>query len=72
VLGNRVLRGILGLEGRGSRGAGKTTYGDTLLSVGLLLTKYYFGDNIKQNEIGGACGTYERPEKCARGSGGNT
>ena len=62
----------MGLKGRGNRGAGKTTYGETLLSVGQVLTKYNFGDNIKQNEIGGACGMYERQEKCAQGFGGNT
>jgi hypothetical protein len=74
VLENRVLRVILGSEKDdvAREREEKTTYGETLLSVGLLLTKYYFGDNINQNEIGGACGTHEIQEKCAQGFGGNT
>jgi hypothetical protein len=50
---------------------GKTTYGETLLSVGLLLTEYCLGDHFKKNEIGGACGTHERQEKSVQGFGGN-
>ena len=67
---NRVLRRIFG--SKKDEVAGKTTYGATSLSLGLLHTKHYFGDNIKQNKIGGACGTYGRQEKCAQVFGGNT
>ena len=29
----------------------------------LLLTKYYFGDKIQQDAIGGTCGSYKRREQ---------
>lgn len=35
----------------------------------LLLAKYYSGDQIKQGEIGGACGTRGEEEKCIQGLG---
>jgi hypothetical protein len=38
----------------------------------LLLTKYYLGDQIKKKEIGGACSTYGREERCIQGFGGET
>jgi hypothetical protein len=28
--------------------------------------KYYYGDQIKGDEMGGACSTYGRDEKCIR------
>ena len=34
--------------------------------------KYYQGDKIKKNEMGGICGTYSRQEKCIQGFGGKT
>jgi hypothetical protein len=41
----------------------KTTYRGALWSV--LLIKYYWGDQIKKSEMGGACGAYgERRGAC--------
>ena len=37
-----------------------------------MVTKYYSGDRIKKNEMGGACGTYERQGSYIQGSGGET
>jgi len=34
------------------------------VTIILLLTKYYTGDQIKKNEMGRACGTYGRQERC--------
>jgi len=36
----------------------------------ILLTKYYSGDQIERNEIGGACGTFGGEESCVQGSVG--
>jgi hypothetical protein len=33
-------------------------------------TKYYSGDQIENNETGGACTTYGGKERCIQGSGG--
>jgi hypothetical protein len=30
------------------------------------------GDQIKENVMGGACGTYEGEKRCTQGFGGNT
>jgi hypothetical protein len=38
-----------------------------------LLIKYYSGDHIKKNEMGGACGTYGGgKESCIQGHVGET
>jgi len=40
-------------------------YTNTFITgLSALLTKYYAGDQIKKNGIGGACGTYGRQERC--------
>jgi hypothetical protein len=44
----------------------------TLRSVGVFLTKYYRGDPIKKNEMGGACGKYGRQERCLQDFGWET
>jgi hypothetical protein len=36
-------------------------------SRSVLLTKYYSGDQIKNNEMGSACGTYGGEERCVQG-----
>ena len=43
-----------------------------LTYVFLLLTKYFSGDKIEKNEMGGACGKYGREERCIQGFGGET
>ena len=35
------------------------------------LTRQYFGDQI-EDEMGGACGTHGRQERCIQGFGGET
>jgi hypothetical protein len=40
-------------------------------SVIVFLTKYYAGNQIENNEMGGACSTYG-DEMCVQGFGGNT
>jgi hypothetical protein len=37
-----------------------------------LLTKCYLGDEIKNNEIGGECGTYGIGKKCIQDFGGSS
>jgi hypothetical protein len=44
--------------------------GIALCSV--LLTKYNSGDQVKKTEMGRACGTYGREERCIQGFSGET
>jgi hypothetical protein len=37
----------------------------------VLVIKYYWGHQIKKNEVGGACGMYGGEERCIMGLGGN-
>ena len=48
--------------------------GDLMRSfmIRVLLTKYYSGHHIKNNEMGGTCGMYERQELCIQDFGGDT
>jgi hypothetical protein len=48
----------------------KTTQPGALCSP--LLTRYYLDDQIKNNEMGGACGTYGGQERCIQGFGEET
>jgi hypothetical protein len=41
-------------------------------SRSVLPAKYYPGDKITKNEMGGVCGTYRREERCIQGFGGET
>ena len=45
---------------------------DTFSNKFRLPPKYYFGDQIKNNEVGRACSTYGREGKCTQGYGGET
>ena len=38
----------------------------------LLLAKYYLGDQIEKNDMGGACSTYGGEERCIQDFGGET
>jgi len=40
--------------------------------VSVLFTKYSSGDQIKKNEMGGACSMYGGGQKCTQGFGGET
>ena len=42
------------------------------LEWSVLLTKYYSGDQIEKNEMGGACSTYVAGERCLQYFGGKT
>jgi hypothetical protein len=68
VFGNRVMKKIFGNERDEVTGVEKTTERRVKLSV--LLTKYYSGDQIKKNEVGGAFNMYGEGEKCMQGFGG--
>ena len=46
----------------------KTSQRGALLRV--LLTKYFWGDKIKKNEMGRACSTFGVQERCMQGFGG--
>jgi hypothetical protein len=37
-----------------------------------MLTKYFEGDKVEKNEIGGACSAYRREERCILGFDGET
>ena len=54
--------------GRGNSGVEKTTYRGAVRSV--LLTKFNSGDQIKKNEMGGACSRFGGEERYMQGSGG--
>ena len=67
MFGNRVLRRIFGPKMQvGTR--------DCITRNFMIGTpqKYYSGDQIKRNEMGGACSTYGRQQRCIRGFGGET
>jgi hypothetical protein len=66
---NRVLRKIFGLQRdditRKWRKLHKEELGD-------LYSKYCLGDQIEENEMGGACSTYGGDERCIQGFHGET
>jgi len=50
-----------------------TLYMNTFITgLSALFTKYYSGEQIKKNGMGGACGTYGRQERCKQGFSGVT
>ena len=63
---NRVLRRIFGSKREEVTEEWRKLYKEELL------TKYYAGDQIEKNEIGGACDAYGGGESCAQDSGVET
>jgi hypothetical protein len=43
-----------------------------VLEIVGIITKYYSGDQIKKNGMGGACSRYEGEERCIQDFGGET
>jgi hypothetical protein len=64
VLGNRVLRKIFRPKRKEVTREWRRLHNEGLHVLYLLLTKYYSGDQIGKNEMGGACGMYERDKRC--------
>jgi len=67
---NRVLRKIFRPRVNEVTGEWRRLYNDGLHDLYLPLTKYYSGDQIEKNEMGGACGMYGGEERCIQGFGG--
>jgi len=56
-----VLKKILGLTG-----TRQEDNGEDCVTRSFMLNKYYMGDQVKKNEMGGACGKYGRQERCIK------
>jgi hypothetical protein len=67
VFENRVLRRIFGPKRDEVAGEWRILHNEGLYDFFLFLTKYCTGDQIKDNYMGGACGTYGREERCIKG-----
>jgi len=67
VFENRVLRKILQPKSEEEKGGWRKLHYTELFIV--FLSKYNSGDQIKEDEMGGACGTYGGDEKCVQGFG---
>jgi hypothetical protein len=65
-----VLGKILAPKGDKVSGEGKAIKRRALWAA--LLTKYYLGDDIKKNEMGGAWDICGEEERCIQGFGGET
>jgi len=48
------------------------THAQNLPITSLVLTKYYSGDQIEKNEVGGACNAFGEEERCIQSFGGET
>jgi hypothetical protein len=60
----------LGLRGTKYKGSGEDYKQEKLYD--LYYSPSYSGDQIKKNEMGGACSKHERKERCIQNSGGET
>jgi hypothetical protein len=65
VFMNRVLGKMLGSKRAKLRD-------ECIITSFMICTKYYLGDHIKENEMGGTCGTYGRDERYLQDFGGET
>ena len=70
VLENRVLRKIFRPKRNEVTGEWRRLHNEELYDLYLLLTKYYSGDQIEMNEMGGACGVCGGEERCIQCFGG--
>jgi hypothetical protein len=68
VFENGVLRRIFETKRAEVKGEWRKSHNEELHSYAD--TQISFGDQIKENEVGGACGTHGRREKIVRGFGG--
>jgi len=71
VFEDRVLSRTFGPKRDEVTGVWRRLHNEELYDL-YSLTKYYPGDQIKKNEMGGACSTYGRHKKCIQGFGGET
>jgi hypothetical protein len=71
VFENRVLRNIFGPKRHKVTGEWKRLHNEELEDL-YSFTKYYSGDQIKKNEVSGACSTYGTEGRCIQGFGGQT
>jgi len=71
VFKNSILRKMVGLKRYVETGEWRGLHNQELLCC-VLLAKYHLGDQIKKNEMGGACGMYGGQEGWILGFGGET
>jgi hypothetical protein len=71
VFENRLLRRIFGPTRDEVTGEWRRLHNEEL-NGSVLIAKYYSGDQIKKNEVGGACSTYGGGERCIQDFGGET
>jgi hypothetical protein len=64
VFDNRVLRRIFGHKRDKVTGGWRKLHNEEI--------KYYSGNQIQKNEMGGACSTYGGEERCIQCFGGET
>jgi hypothetical protein len=69
---NKVLRRIFGPKRDEVTGEWRRIHNKKLYAVGLLLTRYHLGDQIKKTEIGRACSTCGEEYRCIQGFGEET
>jgi hypothetical protein len=71
VFENRVLRGIFGPKRDEVTGEWRRLHNEELYDL-YCSPNIIGGDKIKKNDMGGACSTYGRQERCIKSFGGET